>query len=576
MRACVIFTLLFSLITIYHSLTLPSEEKSAAASEVFSLDVERKVRVRRNSETKKQNSKKQKGKNKLKKEKGRKSRRKGKGNRTGEARKPMKEKKGNRKIKVGENPRKGDKGKIGKGRKSVTKKKEKNKNSENKKGKGKGRKGRKSVMGQKKKNKNSKTKTGKGKARKGRKSETEQKSRNKKSKRKKVAGKTGRKSRITNEKKKGRRGKKAKKRKGNKTGKVKETMKEKKGNKKVKRKGESRKRNRGKARKGGKSVTEQKSKNKKSKNKNNKKVAMKKGRKSSTTKEKKKAKKTKKARKAMKKMGNKSRKVKKTMKEKKKRKENKRKKGKKSRKGKNSFSRGDKKFQTRSSNKTVFAICFKHSIHIMKMWKDVVHNFHKQNMRMKRQNTTGGNKFGKKDAFLSTAKKLLFTGGNNKLNLSCDGSTTNKGAVQLKNLTDTLSSCATDITTVCKTSSWPQPDMTKVSQCDTLASQFNKGAEACLTKTIKEANATSACACWTESNLNKTVQDVKKCKFSTEAEKIKKALKKCTASFSKCRKYEDAAITVISACKLGYADLTKKVRRIGLNIICYHPVLFQP
>ena len=552
MRACVIFTLLFSLITIYHSLTLPSEEKSAAASEVFSLDVERKVRVRRNSETKKQNSKKQKGKNKLKKEKGRKSRRKGKGNRTGEARKPMKEKKGNRKIKGEKNPRKGDKGKMRKRRKSETKKKEKNNNSENKKGKG------------------------KGKARKGRKSETEQKSRNKKSKRKKVAGKTGRKSRITNEKKKGRKGKKAKKRKGNKTGKVKETMKEKKGNKKVKRKGESRKRNRGKARKGGKSVTEQKSKNKKSKNKNNKKVAMKKGRKSSTTKEKKKAKKAKKARKAREKKGNKSRKTRKTKKEKKKRKRNKGKKGKKSRKGRKSFSRGDNFSKTRSSNKTVFAICFKHSIHIMKMWKDVVHNFHKQNMRMKRQNTTGGNKFGKKDAFLSTAKKLLFTGGNNKLNLSCDGSTTNKGAVQLKNLTDTLSSCATDITTVCKTSSWPQPDMTKVSQCDTLASQFNKGAEACLTKTINEANATSACACWTESNLNKTVQDVKKCKFSTEAEKIKKALKKCTASFSKCRKYEDAAITVISACKLGYTDLTKKVRRIGLNIICYHPVLFQP
>ena len=221
--------------------------------------------------------------------------------------------------------------------------------------------------------------------------------------------------------------------------------------------------------------------------------------------------------------------------------------------------RKDRKTQTRSSSNDN-AICFKQSITIMKMWKDVISNFDKQKMRMKRQNSTGGNKFNKKDVFVSTFEKLMFSGGNDRMNLSCDGNTTNKGAAQLKNLTDTLFSCYSDISTACNTSNWPQPNMTKVSQCDLLVTQFKKGAEACQTETLNEADISIACSCWTGSNLNQTVQEVKQCKFSTEAGKIKTALKNCTETFSKCRKYEDAAITSISACDIGYAGLTKKAR----------------
>ena len=56
------------------------------------------------------------------------------------------------------------------------------------------------------------------------------------------------------------------------------------------------------------------------------------------------------------------------------------------------------------------------------------------------------------------------------------------------------------------------------------------------------------------------MQAAKDCKFSTEAKKIADQLKNCTKAFGKCRKYEDAAITSISACNSDSTKLTKKVR----------------
>ena len=185
---------------------------------------------------------------------------------------------------------------------------------------------------------------------------------------------------------------------------------------------------------------------------------------------------------------------------------------------------------------------------IMRMWKDVIHNFHKQKIRMSRQIQTGASKFNKSQVFVGAFQNLLFAGGNNMDNLTCKGSTTNSGAVQLKNLTGTLSLCTSEITKACNTSSWPQPDKTKVAECETLAGRFDKEASACVTETVLESNTSIACACWGGAGFNKTVQAVKKCKFSKEAEKVKKAMKACSEAFRKCRKYEDAAITTVSDC----------------------------
>ena len=210
--------------------------------------------------------------------------------------------------------------------------------------------------------------------------------------------------------------------------------------------------------------------------------------------------------------------------------------------------------------------CLKHVVHIMKMWKDVISNFEKQKIRMKRHNGTGGTKTGKKKDFETAYKKLVLTGGDNKVNLSCDGSTTSKGAVQLKNISTVLSSCNSDITKACNTSAWPQPNMTKLLMCEKLSKEFIKGSKACVDITAL-GNQNKSCSCWNGASLNKTVQAVKVCKFNTEAKSIATAKDKCTKTFMKCRKYEDASIKVITACNMGSSALAKKVRRLSLLFI---------
>ena len=211
-----------------------------------------------------------------------------------------------------------------------------------------------------------------------------------------------------------------------------------------------------------------------------------------------------------------------------------------------------KRLNMRTNGKTnernVSNACLENAWTIMRMWKDVIANFHKQKIRMNRQIQTGASKFGKSQVFVGAFQNLKFAGGNNKDNLTCNGSTTNSGAVQLKNLTGTLSLCTSEITKACNTSSWPQPDKTKLAECETLAGRFDKEASACVTETVLESNTSIACACWGGAGFNKTVQAVKQCKFSKEAEKVKKAMKACSEAFRKCRKYEDAAITTVSDC----------------------------
>ena len=230
-------------------------------------------------------------------------------------------------------------------------------------------------------------------------------------------------------------------------------------------------------------------------------------------------------------------------------------KGRKSRKSK---SRSTQRFGY-GYGRTVSDTCFEKAVTIMRMWKDVISNFEKQKKRMVKQNTTGGNKSGKKGVFAPIALRLIEAGGGNKSALKCGGKTGNSGAKQLKNLTDTLNACQTNVQSVC--GKFTQPNMTKLNTCATLATAFKKSAQKCLDKSIGTSkNTTAACACWTDAAFNKTVQAAKDCKFSTEAKKIADQLKNCTKAFGKCRKYEDAAITSIAACNSDSTKLTKKVR----------------
>merc|ERR1712223_343943 len=127
------------------------------------------------------------------------------------------------------------------------------------------------------------------------------------------------------------------------------------------------------------------------------------------------------------------------------------------------------------SGRTVSDTCLEKSITIMRMWKDVISNFEKQKKRMEKQNGTGASKSSKKGAFAPIGLRLISVGGGNKSALSCGGKTNNAGAKQLKNLTDILSACSTNIHKMC--GNFSKPNMTKLSTCSKLAESFKTSPE---------------------------------------------------------------------------------------------------
>ena len=173
----------------------------------------------------------------------------------------------------------------------------------------------------------------------------------------------------------------------------------------------------------------------------------------------------------------------------------------------------------------------------------------------------------KKKAFVPAYEKLVLTGGGDKNNLKCDNSTTSKGAVQLKNITSFLGACESEITKTCNTANWPQPNKTKLSTCAELTKEFIIEAELCLDE--MRLNTTAVCVCWNAASFNKTVEAVKDCKFSTEASNIGKAKENCTKNFGKCRKYEDDALLVITACSTGNVVILKEVRRVFNKVLLF-------
>merc|ERR1712079_861124 len=221
----------------------------------------------------------------------------------------------------------------------------------------------------------------------------------------------------------------------------------------------------------------------------------------------------------------------------------------------------------RQSGRTVADTCFETSIQYMKLWKDVVANFDKQNKRMTKQNSTGGNKVGKKGIFAPTAFKLVDIGGGNKPNMSCAGSTTSDGAKQLANLTKTLFDCELEVNKSCNPVNFPQPNMTFVKMCENLTTTFKSSAQLCLNKTLGSTatNTSDACSCWTGAQLNETANMMKQCKLPSDAKAISAALKNCTTAFGKCRKYEDGAIPAIMACSQSTSQLTAKAATLKAN-----------
>merc|ERR1711953_1233269 len=238
-----------------------------------------------------------------------------------------------------------------------------------------------------------------------------------------------------------------------------------------------------------------------------------------------------------------------------------RRKGRKGRKGKQGRGR-------ERQTGTVSDACYETTVNIMKMWKDVIANFEKQSKRIEKQNGTGESKSGKKGEFKAHAFKLITAGGGNKSALSCAGVTNNTGAAQMKNLTDFLDSCEDAIHVACNATNFDSIiNTTKLMACKEVAETFKTGAEECMGKTVGagKTSTADACACWTNTSLDATVQAAKDCKFSDEAKAVAAALKTCRNKFAECRRYEDAVADSIAACSTSSDALKKEVAALSQN-----------
>jgi len=217
---------------------------------------------------------------------------------------------------------------------------------------------------------------------------------------------------------------------------------------------------------------------------------------------------------------------------------------------------------TKMSGRQVDGKCLESAVKSMRKLEKVVANFDKQMTRVKKQGEIACKKSGKKGNFKHLVQKLVDVGGGNASALTCSGSADSDGAKQLKNLTDTLKMCESEVNKTCSMN-LPKPNMTLVDACNTSTKAFRKMAEDCFTKS-KEDTATDACTCWTSADLAKLGEDVKDCKIK-EVGDIAKGLKACKDAFAKCRKFEDDAISTISACSKSTDKLKQKAAQLNTN-----------
>merc|ERR1711936_116082 len=205
--------------------------------------------------------------------------------------------------------------------------------------------------------------------------------------------------------------------------------------------------------------------------------------------------------------------------------------------------------------------CFYKSMKVMRMLAGIVANFEKQQNRMKAHGKIASGKLDKKDAFESINQKLISAGGGNKSALSCSGSLTNAGALQLTNLTTVLGECQTVLATSCNMSLIPQVNSTQLDACNASIVEFKTEAEMCLDMAIKaKTMSEDVCACFTATALDELFESNTDCKFPAETKNITTAKNKCVEDFGKCRKYEDDA-----ACSTTSSALTEKVAALSAN-----------
>merc|ERR1711997_465355 len=261
----------------------------------------------------------------------------------------------------------------------------------------------------------------------------------------------------------------------------------------------------------------------------------------------------KKGRKAQKKSAKKSRKSKKSKKAKK---------AGKSEKAERGGSKGSSRSQGGCGRSSTDYTCLISAMTYLNLTKTQVANYLKQQGRIVAANKTGEKKNGKKGIFASTAQRIIRSGGGNSAALSCQGSTTSNGAMNLTSLATLLNGCEAKVKAACATENMPLPNMTEVSACVSSMETFKGMVDKC--QMMKE-NGTEACSCWSNANFTTLAATIRKCKISTTQKAVVAQLSLCKGNFSACKQAEDDGMKAMSSCSTSKSDLLASAKTLKAN-----------
>merc|ERR1712038_1613527 len=206
--------------------------------------------------------------------------------------------------------------------------------------------------------------------------------------------------------------------------------------------------------------------------------------------------------------------------------------------------------------------CLIKAMTYLNLTKTQVANYLKQQGRVVAANKTGEKKNGKKGIFASTAQRIIRSGGGNSAALSCQGSTTSNGAMNLTSLATLLNGCEDKVKMACATENMPLPNMTEVSACVSSMETFKGMVDKCQ---MMKDNGTEACSCWSNDNFTALVTTIKGCKISSDQKAVTAQLKNCKTEFSACKQAEDDGMKAMSSCATSKADLLASAKTLTEN-----------
>merc|ERR1711881_820200 len=206
--------------------------------------------------------------------------------------------------------------------------------------------------------------------------------------------------------------------------------------------------------------------------------------------------------------------------------------------------------------------CLIKAMTYLNLTKTQVANYLKQQGRIVAANKTGEKKNGKKGIFASTAQRIIRSGGGNSAALSCQGSTTSNGAMNLTSLATLLNGCEDKVKMACATENMPLPNMTEVSACVSSMETFKGMVDKCQ---MMKDNGTEACSCWSNDNFTALVTTIKGCKISSDQKLVIAQLGSCKGNFSACKQAEDDGMKAMSSCSTSKAALLASAKTLSAN-----------